>query len=116
MCFFKNTVGNKASMAPKCPVMGADFSKMETNCFPFFGCSFLPFRCRGWNGVKSGSRKVIQQEVDFSHGSAHDEGGVRGHGELSQVRSGLLWTSAFPAKGKEMIRFNKMHQFWDMTG
>lgn len=64
--FFKNTVGNKASMAPKCPVMGADFSKMETNGFPFFfGCSFLPFRCRGWNGVRSGSRKVIQQEVEL---------------------------------------------------
>lgn len=66
--------------------------------------------------MRSGSRKVIQQEVEFSHGSAHKEGGVRGHGELSLVRSGLLWTSAFPAKGKETFRFNKMHQVWHTTG
>lgn len=43
MCFFKNTVGNKASMAPKCPVMGADFSKMETNCFPFLAAVSFHF-------------------------------------------------------------------------
>lgn len=88
-------------MAPTCPVMGVDLSKNGNKgfpffeCFPIFGCSFLPVHCRGWNGVRSGSRKVIQQEVEFSHGSAHKQGGVRGHDELSLVRSGLLWTSAF---------------------
>lgn len=40
MGFLKNTVGNKASMAPTCPVMGEHFSKMETG-FPFFLNVFL---------------------------------------------------------------------------
>lgn len=54
--------------------------------------------------MRSGSRKVIQQEVEFSHSSAHKQGGVRGHGELSLVKSGLLWTGAFPERVKQHIR------------
>lgn len=48
--FFLNTIGNKASMAPKCPVMGADFSKMETNGFPFF-LAAVPFRFVAEDGM-----------------------------------------------------------------
>lgn len=49
--FFKNTVGNKASMAPKCPVMGADFSKMETNGFPFIFLAVVSFRLVAEDGM-----------------------------------------------------------------
>lgn len=51
MVFFKNTVGNKASMAPKCPVMGADFSKMETNGFPFIFLAAVFFRFVAEDGM-----------------------------------------------------------------
>lgn len=65
------------------------------NIFLFLAAVSFRFIAEDGMGGRRGSRKVIQQEVEFSHSSAHKKGGVRGHGKLSLVRSGLLWTGAF---------------------
>lgn len=80
-------------MAPMCPVMGADFHKWM---ILFFVKTFLFLApaswWRGWNGERaeasSFSRKWSSVTVQRGQRSC----------ELSLVRSGFLYTSAFPTK------------------